>query len=81
MIAPQSEERSMVAPQFEEKSRASKVVYVIPPSVKVPSTFTPQKKRKTSSQSLVSSHIPQLDRDNKHINSESEPDPVPETKH
>ena len=41
----------------------------------------PQKKRKTRSQSLVSSPIPQLDGNNKHASSESEiePDPEPET--
>ena len=54
---------------------------VIPPNVEEISTLTPQKMRKTRSQSLVSSPIPQLDGNNKYASSESEtePDPEPET--
>ena len=91
MRAPQSEERSMrnsqsgerplKVPQYEERSMRGPQSIVIPPSVEEISTLTPQKKRKTRSQSLVSSPIPQLDGNNKHANSESEiePDPEPET--
>ena len=53
---------------------------VIPPNVEEISTLTPQKKRKTCSQSLVSSPIPQLDGNNKHASSESETEPDPEPK-
>ena len=54
---------------------------VIPPSVEETSTLTPQKNRKTCSQSLVLSPIFHLEGNNKHASSESEiePDPEPET--
>ena len=77
----QSGETPLKVPQSEERSMRGPQSIVIPPSVEEISTLTPQKKRKTRSQSLVSSPIPQLDGNNKHASSESEiePDPEPET--
>ena len=57
---PQSEERSMRGPQSQEGFKAPKIACLIKPSFKETSTLTSQKKRKTHSQSLVSSPIPHL---------------------
>ena len=79
MRAPQSGERSLKVPQSEERSVRGFQSIVIPPNVEEISILTPPKKRKTRSQSLVSSPIPQLDGNNKHASSESETEPEPKT--
>ena len=50
-----------------------------PPSIEETSNLTPQRKRKTLSQPLVSSPIPQLDGENKHVISEYEIKPYPDS--
>ena len=52
---------------------------MIPPSIEKTSNLTSHKKRKTCSQSLVSSPIPQLDRENRHKSSECEIEPYPDS--
>ena len=48
---------------------------MIDPKGTVNSVSAPQRKRKTRSQSLASSPIPQVDGDDRHLSIESEPDP------
>ena len=69
----------MRGPQSKEGFKALKIVSVIPPSIEKTSNLTSHKKRKTRSQSLVSSPIPQLDGENRHKFSECEIEPYPDS--
>ena len=69
----------MRGPQSKEGFKALKIVSVIPPSIEKTSNLTSYRKRKTRSQSLVSSPIPQLDGENRHESSEYEIEPYPDS--
>ena len=74
-----SKERALQTPQPKECSekipKAVRVTNVIDPRGTVNPVSTSKRRRKTRSQSLASSPIPQVDGDYRHLSFESEPDP------